>query len=78
MKATKAQFARRKSFQRVVAATRWGVIRCTPFFGHIEIVPTQRTEGNKIIFGGYSIHYDMQGRETHRTPDIPTSVMTIN
>ncbi len=39
------------------------------FFGHVEIVTTQRWEGRTLILGGYAIHYDKDGNETHRTPN---------
>lgn len=46
-------------------------------FGHIEIVTTERREGNKLILGGYAIHYDRDGKETHRTEDTPNIICTL-
>ena len=38
-------------------------------YGTVEIVATQRWEGNTLILGGYSIHRDLHGREVSRTAD---------
>lgn len=46
-------------------------IKFDMFLGHIEIVNTKRWEGDTLILGGYSIHYDRNGVETHRTKDRP-------
>lgn len=45
-------------------------------FGSVRIVQTQRQEGNKLIMGGYAIHYDRHGRETRRTPNEDACVLT--
>lgn len=50
-------------------------VKVTAIFGHVQIVPTHRWEGNTLISGGYAIHYDADGNETHRTEDTETSRM---
>jgi hypothetical protein len=45
-------------------------------FGHIEIVTTQRWEGDKLLLGGYAIHYDRDGKEIRRTPDTVNLVVS--
>lgn len=46
-------------------------------FGHVQLVQTERWEGNKLILGGYCIHYDANGNEVSRTKDEPNIVATF-
>lgn len=47
------------------------------FLGYVEIVTTERREGNKLILGGYAIHYDRNGKEIRRTPDTANIIATL-
>lgn len=47
-------------------------MRLDVLFGHVEIITTRRWDGDVLILGGYSIHYDGQGKEVRRTPDEET------
>lgn len=44
-------------------------VKLTVLYGHIKIVETRRWVGGRLFLGGYAIHYDEHGKETHRTPD---------
>lgn len=52
-------------------------VKWDAWFGHVEIITTERREGNKLILGGYSIHYDRHGKEVRRTPDTPNIIVTL-
>lgn len=43
------------------------MIKIECFLGSVEIVPTTRFEDGAMIFGGFCIHRDMNGREVYRT-----------
>lgn len=45
-------------------------------FGSVEIITTERREGNALVLGGYSITRDRHGREVSRTEDRETCRMT--
>ena len=50
-------------------------VKVAVLYGHVELVPTCRFEGNKAVYGGYAIYYDQYGNETHRTEDTPNCVL---
>lgn len=42
--------------------------KVTVNFGYVELVETKKVDPDGTIWlGGYAIHYDGQGNETHRT-----------
>jgi hypothetical protein len=53
-------------------------VTITVLYGRVEIVNTRRWEGDKLICGGYAIHHDRNGKETHRTADEPLSSLDFS
>jgi hypothetical protein len=51
-------------------------IKINILYGSIKIVPTYKIDGETVYFGSYAIHFDMDGRETSRTNNSWTGVMT--
>ena len=45
------------------------------FYGYWQIITTERFEDNKIILGGYSVHYDLNHKETHRTKNTDNVIL---
>lgn len=42
-------------------------VKCEMLFGHVTIHTTRRVEGDKLILGGFSRHYDWNGQLVRET-----------
>jgi hypothetical protein len=52
-----------------------GLVRIDALFGHVEIVTTRRWDGEKLILGGFSRHYDRNGALERETEPIDNIAM---
>lgn len=43
-------------------------IKVTVKYGHVVIVPAYKWDGDQLLMGGYSCHYDRDGRLEKVTP----------
>jgi hypothetical protein len=50
-------------------------IRACPWMGSVELVTTTKREGTRLFMGGYAIHRNYYGEETHRTETTWNGVM---
>lgn len=50
-------------------------IRACPWMRSIELVTTCERRGSQILMGGYSIHRNYYGEETHRTENTWNATM---